>query len=132
MMVGISELSMFQATAIKLNEQKEHLQMVYLEGKKNFDVGLAPTPEAEIEYLKMIRDKRRFQEERQLRQQREKLKENIPPFATKTTAQQRVNAYISEQLGVPIPYGASRPFNPSVLGVHFQKVRKPKARDIDI
>jgi len=27
---------------------------------------MAPTPEAEIEYLKMIRDKRRYQEEREL------------------------------------------------------------------
>ena len=54
---------MFQATAIKLTEEKDHLYLIYQEGKKNLSVGLAPTPEAEIEYLKMIRDKRRFLEE---------------------------------------------------------------------
>jgi hypothetical protein len=87
MMVGISELSMFQATAIKLAEEKDSLYLIYVEGRENVINGLAPTPEAEIEYLKMIRDKRRFQEERHFRKQKEKLKENIPPFATKTTAQ---------------------------------------------
>ncbi len=60
------------------------------------------------------------------------MEKNIPPFATKTTAQQRVNAYISEKFGVPVPYGASRPFYPSELGVQFAAIRKPKKREIDI
>ena len=65
-MASISELSMFQATAIKLNQETDQLQMIYQEGKDNLEQGMAPTPEAEIEYLKMIRDKRRYQEEREL------------------------------------------------------------------
>jgi len=64
--------------------------------------------------------------------QRKELEATIPPYATKTTAQQRVNAYISDKFGVPVPYGASRPFYPSELGVHFARTRKPKKREIDI
>ena len=60
--------------------------MIYEEGKDNLKSGIAPTPEAEIEYLKMIRDKRRYQEEREIAKQRGELEKNIPPFATKTTA----------------------------------------------
>ena len=123
---------MFQATAIKLNQEQDQLQVIYEEGKGNLENGIAPTPEAEIEYLKMIRDKRRYQEEREIGKQHSELEKNIPPFATKTTAQQRVNAYISEKFGVPVPYGASRPFYPSEMGVHFAKIRKPKKREIDI
>ena len=65
-MAAISELSMFQATAIKLNQEQDQLQVIYEEGKGNLENGIAPTPEAEIEYLKMIRDKRRYQEEREI------------------------------------------------------------------
>ena len=59
-MAAISELSMFQATAIKLNQEQDMLQIQYEEGKVNLDQGMPPTPEAEIEYLKKIRDKRRY------------------------------------------------------------------------
>lgn len=37
MMASISELSMFQATAIKLNQETEQLQMIYQEGKDNLE-----------------------------------------------------------------------------------------------
>ena len=42
----------------------------------------------------MVRDKKRFYEERLARLEREKIEKNFPPFATRTTAEHRVNAYI--------------------------------------
>ena len=49
----------------------------------------SPFPETEIQYLKMVRDQKRHQEEMDIRKQREILEKNIPPFATKTTAEHR-------------------------------------------
>lgn len=47
----------------------------------------------------MIRDQKRYEEEREFRKQRELIEKNIPPFATKTTAEHRVNAYIPDEIG---------------------------------
>ena len=59
---------MFEATAIKLAQEKDTLETIYEEAKENLSEGIAPTQEAEIEYLKRIRDKRRYQEERVCRE----------------------------------------------------------------
>ena len=69
---------------------------MYENAKKRMEEGLPPTPETEIEYLKMIRDKKRYEEERRIRMQKELIEQNYPPFATKTTANQRVNSYIPD------------------------------------
>ena len=90
---------MYQATAIKLQQERDELEKIVQEAKKRMDEALPPTPETEIEYLKSIRDKKRYEEERQMRLQREALEKNFPPFATKTTAEHRVNAYIPDEIG---------------------------------
>jgi len=51
-----------------------------------------------------------------LRLQREAIEKNFPPFATKTTAEHRVNAYIPDEIGLPKPYGKHAPFKPSDIG----------------
>lgn len=38
------------------------------------------------------------------------IEQNYPPFATKTTAQQRANSYIPDEIGLPKPYGKNAPF----------------------
>jgi len=39
---------------------------------------------------------------------------NLPAFATKTTAENRVNAYVpDDRIGIPKPYGKNAPFKPS-------------------
>lgn len=93
---------------------------------------LPPTPETEIEYLKSIRDRKRYEEERQQRLQREALEKNFPPFATKTTAEHRVNAYIPDEIGIPKPYGKNAPFKPSEIGANFRHYRKPEIKEIEI
>ena len=93
---------------------------------------LPPTPETEIEYLKSIRDRKRYEEERQQRMQREALEKNFPPFATKTTAEHRVNAYIPDEIGIPKPYGKNAPFKPSEIGANFRHYRKPEIKEIEI
>lgn len=93
---------------------------------------LPPTPETEIEYLKSVRDRKRYEEEKQMRMQREALEKNFPPFATKTTAEHRVNAYIPDEIGIPKPYGKNAPFKPSEIGANFRHFRKPKINEIEI
>lgn len=62
MKATISELSMCQANIIKYQNQREELEETFENAKKRMEEGLPPTPETEIEYLKMIRDKKRYEE----------------------------------------------------------------------
>lgn len=68
MMASISELSMFQATAIKLQQERDELDKVVEGAKDRLKKEMSPTAETEIEYLKMVRDNKRYREEKQLRQ----------------------------------------------------------------
>ncbi len=133
MMSTISELSMFQATALKLQNERESLETLVDESTKRVQQGLPPTQESEIEYQKMLRDKLRHQEERELRIQRETIERSIPPFATKTSAEPRVGAYIpDDNIGISKPYGKNAPFKPSELGANMRFYRKPKLTEIEI
>jgi len=93
---------------------------------------LPPTPECEIDYLKSVRDKKRYLEERSLRMQREALEKNFPPFATKTTADHRVNAYIPDEIGIPKPYGNHAPFVPFLPGANIRHFKNPTIKDIEV
>jgi hypothetical protein len=93
--------------------------------------GLPPTPETEIEYLKMIRDKKRYEEERNIRKQKEILEMNYPPYVTKTTAQARHNSYIPpDEIGLPKPYGNNAPFMFNNPGSNMRHFKKPKVKEI--
>jgi len=47
-----------------LQQERDEIEKVVEEGKKRMNEGLPPTPETEIEYLKSIRDRKRYEEER--------------------------------------------------------------------
>ena len=80
----------------------------------------------------MVRDKKRYLEERNLRMQREALEKNFPPFATKTTAEHRVNAYIPDEIGIPKPYGNHAPFQPFIPGANIRHYKIPTIKDVEI
>ncbi|KRX02223.1 hypothetical protein PPERSA_04845 [Pseudocohnilembus persalinus] len=133
MMASISELSMFQATSIKLQQERDELDKVVEEAKGRVDQGLPPTIETEIEYLKQQRVNNRYVEERQKRMEREEIEKNMTPFAIKTTAEHRVNSYIpSEDLGIPKPYGKYAPYKFSEVGANIRHYRKPVIKDIEV
>lgn len=54
------------------------------------------------------------------------MEQNYPPFATKTTANQRVNSYIPDEIGLPKPYGNNAPFMYQAPGAQMRHFRKPK------
>ncbi|KAL4493400.1 hypothetical protein ABPG72_007408 [Tetrahymena utriculariae] len=132
MMASISELSMFQATSIKLQQERDELVGALDESKQRVEQNLPPTPECEVEYLKRVRDKKRCQEECNLRLQREALEKNFPPFATKTFAEHRVNAYIPDEIGIPKPYGKHAPFKPFEPGSNMRHFKNPLIKDVEI
>lgn len=115
-----------------MQQERDELDKIVDEADKRTQDGLPPTPETEIEYLKSQRDRERYFEERQQRLQRETIERNFPPFATKTTAEHRVNAYIPDDIGLPKPYGKNAPFKPSDVGVNMRHYRKPKNKEIEV
>lgn len=132
MMATISELSMFQANVIKLQHERDNLEETLEDAQKRIEQELPPRAETEIEYLKMLRDRKRYEEDRSIRMQREELEKNIPPFATKTTADHRYHSYIPDEIGLPKPYGKLACFYPNKPGANMRHFKKPKVKDIEI
>ena len=65
----------------------------------------------------------------------------IPPTATrdpypenapKSTAVQRPNAYVPEEMAIPVPYGVNAPFKPSESGAIMRHFRNPEPIDVEI
>lgn len=134
MMSIVSELSMYQATAIKLQQDKEARQRQLDEAQKRFEAGKPPTQQSEREWHRLVQEKRRriveATRKKQLRaQDRAGLNPSIP---IRTTAEPRPNAYVPEgdALGVPKPYGRLAPFKPTEPGSTMRHTRKPREREI--
>jgi len=132
MMAVVSELSMYQATAMKLQQEK-HLRLKEVESMKdNVDRGEPPNEEAEREWYRLERN----------RIAREEGAEGgalggggggaVPISATRTTAEPRPNAYIPDEIGIPKPYGALAPFKPQEGGSSMRHIKAPKPQNIEI
>ncbi|TNV74900.1 hypothetical protein FGO68_gene7395 [Halteria grandinella] len=64
MMATIAELSMYQATAIKLQQEKDDLENVVQEARSRLEQELPPLPEHEDEYLRGQKAQLRYLEDR--------------------------------------------------------------------
>jgi chromosome segregation ATPase len=136
MMATVSELSMYQATSMKLEQERAEKEHTLSEAKRRFEQqGEAPTDEAEHEWLQLERDRQRKHETLR-RMQATKGDPRLDPataaMMTRTTAEPRPNAYIPDDLGIPKPYGGAAPFKPSVLGANLRHIRKPEPKPIEI
>lgn len=49
----------------------------------------------------------------------------LPTQITRTTAEPRPNAYIPDDVGIPVPYGQAAPFKPTEAGSTMRHIRKP-------
>lgn len=120
---------MYQATSMKLEGERDELSTVVAEAQKRLDEGLPPTADAE-------RDWQRMERERDIRDsmiaKRQELERVSRPGYLHTTAEPRPNAYISEDFGLPKPYGANPPFKPSEAGASMRFITKPQPREIQI
>lgn len=129
MMATVSELSMYQATAMKL-AQENQLQEGLLHGMEaNLGQGLPPSEEVEFAWHRYEQELVRRRNEAFAKQL---LQETGPSQLTHSTAEPRPNAYIPDDIGIPKPYGALAPFKPSELGTTMRHIRKPQPREIEL
>ncbi|CAD5119583.1 DgyrCDS8185 [Dimorphilus gyrociliatus] len=137
MMGLVSELSMKQAHALRLQqevkEKESSLEQAYLRMEKNEP----PSDDMEMEWNKYVRDEnRRTKDMLEARMRTEEEEQyTLPGTITCTTAEPRPNAYIPDEendLPIPRPYGAHAPFKPQEQSSNMRHIRKPVQKPIEI
>ena len=135
MMASVSELSMYQASAMRLEAEKVEKEKALAVAKQRQEQDQPPTDDAEAEWFRMERDRARRQEalmDGRMAKQQEQEDGNSFTLQGRSTAEARPNAYIPEELGIPKPYGTMAPFKPSVLGANLRHIRQPKTQEIQL
>ncbi|KAJ3218441.1 hypothetical protein HDU67_005537 [Dinochytrium kinnereticum] len=147
MMARVSELSMYQALAMSLYQEKCDKEALVEEAKERLIRGDAPTDSIEKEFFRL--EKLRQKRDKEImaareRQEREKAPNYIEVEddfflynSIRTTAEPRPNAYLPDSSGVgelpiPRPYGAHAPFKPQEPGSQLRHFRQPKVKPIEI
>jgi len=123
MMAMVSELSMYQATAMKLQQQKRiaTINLEHVKWRATHDE--APTDDiidGVVRRQRMVDAKPHSQSNRQA-------------GPARTTAEPRPNAYIpdvTQGLGIPKPYSSMAPFKPTEAGSTMRHYRNPQPPDI--
>merc|ERR1712070_1329826 len=133
MMSTVSELSMYQATAHKLQQERDEACERMMTARERLQNGLPPTEAADAEFEKMMQTEQQREMDRQLATQRKQEEDIMNSNFTRTTAEPRVNAYIPEDdHGLPKAYGLNAPFKPTVLGSTMRHIRKPNPKPIEL
>jgi hypothetical protein len=129
MMATVSELSMYQATVMKLQEEKARCEEEVRIGRARLAQGEPPSEDALIEL-----DRRRRREMAAAANLTARYDEEMAAEAgfMQTTAEPRPNAYIPDELGIPKPYGALAPFKPQEPGSTMRHIRAPIPLEIEI
>lgn len=131
MLATVSELSMFQSKALKLQQEKEEKEQLLEQAIQRMENGLPPTENAEAELDKRIRDKERREQDRMERIARKQLENSLPPSGMKSTALPRPNSYMPPDIQIPKPYGIFQPFKPTEPGANMRHITKPKPMEIE-
>lgn len=129
MMAIVSELSMYQATAMKLQQEKHDREMELEDASWRLENNEAPTEEAKHEWYRLERERLRRAESMAMRAQAG-AGGGRPMQVTRTTAEPRPNAYIPDSIGIPRPYGALAPFKPTEAGSTMRHIRRPKRQEV--
>lgn len=134
MMALVSELSMYQATAMKLHQEKkaslEELEMC----QRNVTNGNPPTLDAMQQLVRLQQQKWNEQQMREIKAQQKTAALHSENSSTPihSTAETRPTAYVPDHFPIPKPYGALAPFKPTNLGSTMRHIRPPQRRDIEI
>jgi len=131
LMATISELSMYQATSMKLAAERDDLQSEADTAKERLERGEPPTEEAEREWFRKQRERFTLQVLQEAAQEAKKVAESSGAVV-QTTAEPRPNAYIPENLGIPKPFGSYAPFKPQEPGSTMRHIRKPQPKEVVI
>ena len=134
MMASVSELSMYQASAMRLEAEKSDKEKSLALARQRHEQDQPPTDDAEHEWFRMERDRARRQEALMDGRMAKAQEQDEGSFSLqgKSTAEARPNAYIPEELGIPKPYGSLAPFKPTALGSNLRHIRQPKTQEIQL
>merc|ERR1712072_44144 len=133
MMATVSELSMYQATAHKLQVERDQACERMMTSRERLQNGEPPTDTADQEFTKMMQVEQQREIDKQLSTQRKQEEDIMNSNFTRTTAEPRVNAYIPEdEHGLPKAYGVNAPFKPTILGSTMSHIRKPNPKPIEL
>mmetsp|Transcript_31115 Transcript_31115/g.93311 ORF Transcript_31115/g.93311 Transcript_31115/m.93311 type:complete len:362 (+) Transcript_31115:1622-2707(+) len=129
MMALVSELSMYQATALKLEEERSTQEWSLDEAQRAVDQGEAPNEEAARELSCM--EAMAIERQKELNLTRYVI--HYPAKNTlRTTAEPRPTAYIPDEglgLGLPKPFGGMPPFKPTLPGSTMRHTLSIEERD---
>lgn len=127
-MAAVAELSLYQATSIQLQEEKEALGEQLLSARDRLSRGEAPTEDADREVARQIREQQIIMSRAADAADDAADAEDDGPV---TTAETRPTAYVPVGWAIPKPYGGMfPPFKPSDGGTTMRHIRKPEPRDI--
>lgn len=132
MLASVSELSMYQATALRLQQEKLQRTKALEEAKWRLTHGDAPTDQAEVMLKRSERQEAIHQEMMQRRAQELPLLGAAPGQFLRTAAEPRPTAYIPDDMGIPKPYGNLAPFKPSEPGATMRHIKQPQIKPIEI
>eukprot|EP00831_Metopus_contortus_P022484 TRINITY_DN2028_c0_g1_i1.p1 TRINITY_DN2028_c0_g1~~TRINITY_DN2028_c0_g1_i1.p1 ORF type:complete len:731 (-),score=182.73 TRINITY_DN2028_c0_g1_i1:280-2472(-) len=133
MLATVAEVSMFQATAMKLEQEKQAKEKILDEAKERMSQGLPPTAECENEWLRMERQEVVAAELSESLKRKAELAKSQETLGVKTHAKPRPTMYLSDATGLYDCYGgAFSPFYPSKQGSTMRNIRKPVPKDIEI
>ena len=133
MMATISELSLYQASAMSLERTKAELSEKLRDAQERLESGEAPDESADEEFMRIEEQRRRHRELILRRQEEARIQREMPATVVRSTAEPRPNAYIpDDELGIPQPYGGLAPFKPTEPGAGMRHIRKPQPPEIEI
>ncbi|KAL3684700.1 hypothetical protein R1sor_002722 [Riccia sorocarpa] len=137
LMATVSELSLCQATAMSLKEERDKLRKQLDNAYKRLWAGECPMEKAERDWDAKLRDAKllnKMQTEREIAriEEQQDHEKRVQLFALqKSRAEQRPNAYIEEDLGLPKPFGFYSPFKPLDVGAQTRYYHKPEMKPLD-
>jgi len=130
MMATVSELSMYQATAMKLQQQKRAASTKLEESKWRIANNEAPADEVAYELGRRERARYTVRDSRVTSlHQNDQLVSGGVAGMVRTAAEPRPNAYIPDVahgLGIPKPYSSLAPFKPTEAGSTMRHFRPPQ------
>lgn len=130
MLASVSELSMYQATALSLQQEKGMKESALEAAAWRFSHGEAPTDDSMREFQGS--ERLRFFRSEALQQKLEDKQAQQPNHMIKTACEPRPSAYIPDDIGIPKPYGSHAPFKPSESGSTMRHIKVPQPKQIEI
>ncbi|CAM6093040.1 unnamed protein product [Calypogeia fissa] len=131
-MATVSELSLCQAIVTTMKEEKERLCVEILQAYSFLAIGEPPSKAATKEWLAKEREKDFLLRLEENRENRNTVNEQAGDKRKGSTAKQRPNAYMEEELGLPKPFGLYSPFKPSDVGGQMRHFKNPNPKPLEL